>query len=123
MPTYTFICSECESHRDVVMSMREYDQHPPKLYHCGKRMQRHFSHAPGIAVGNDSLYQGMRAPDGTDISTRAKHRAYMKANNLTTVDDFKSTWAKQAKERQETLAGVDRDRARDIANAIDKLGG
>lgn len=124
MPTYTFICQECECQHEAVMSITDYTERPPKLYHCGKPMQRHFTKAPALGVmGNDDLYQGMRASDGTDISTRAKHRAYMKANNLTTADDFKETWAKQEKERAAALAGEDKDRAQDIANAIHKLGG
>jgi hypothetical protein len=47
----------------------------------------------------------------------------MKANNLTTIDDFKETWAKRAQARQEAMAGEDPERAQDIANAIHKLGG
>jgi len=43
---------------------------------------------PHNRVIGDSHYDGLRATDGTDISTRAKHRAYMKAHNLTTIDDF-----------------------------------
>lgn len=41
------------------------------------------------ALWGDRHYDGMRATDGTDISTRTKHREYMKANGLTTIDDFK----------------------------------
>lgn len=52
------------------------------------------------ALWGDASYDGLRATDGTDISSRTKHREYMKANNLTTVDDFQESWAK-AKERRE----------------------
>lgn len=52
------------------------------------------------ALWGDRSYDGLRASDGTDISTRTKHREYMKANGVTTVDDFQSTWAK-AKENRE----------------------
>ena len=31
------------------------------------------------ALWGDRSYDGMRAPDGTDISSRTKHREYMKA--------------------------------------------
>jgi predicted nucleic acid-binding Zn ribbon protein len=122
MPTYTFKCNACQARHEVVMGMREYCEHPPQLVHCGQRMQRHFDRAPTLAMINEGHYQGLRAPDGTDISTRAKHRAYMKANGLTTMDDFKQTWAKQARERQDYLAGEDPERAQDIANAITKHG-
>jgi len=37
---------------------------------------------------NDRDYDGLRATDGSDISTRTKHREYMKRTGLTTVDDF-----------------------------------
>lgn len=53
------------------------------------------------ALWGDRSYDGMRATDGTDISTRTKQRAYMKAHNLTTMDDFNQTWAK-AKEARES---------------------
>lgn len=53
------------------------------------------------ALWGDRSYDGLRATDGTDISSRTKHREYMKANGLTTTDDFKQTWA-QAKEQRES---------------------
>jgi hypothetical protein len=34
----------------------------------------------------------MQATDGTDISSRAKHREYMRRNNLTTAGDFTDHW-------------------------------
>lgn len=52
------------------------------------------------ALWNDRHYDGARATDGTDISTRAKHREYMKRHNLTTTDDFKQTWAQAQKARE-----------------------
>lgn len=52
------------------------------------------------ALWNDRHYDGVKATDGTDISTRKKHRDYMKRNNLATVDDFSQTWAKSQKERE-----------------------
>lgn len=52
------------------------------------------------ALWGDSSYAGLRATDGTDISTRTKHREYMKANGLTTVDDFEKSWAKAQEKRE-----------------------
>lgn len=52
------------------------------------------------ALWNDRHYDGIRATDGTDISTRRKHREYMKRHNLTTTDDFKQTWAQAQKARE-----------------------
>jgi hypothetical protein len=52
------------------------------------------------ALWNDRHYDGIRATDGADISSRKKHRDYMRRTGLTTVDDFSSSWAK-AKESRE----------------------
>lgn len=52
------------------------------------------------ALWGDRSYDGLRAPDGTDISSRTKHREYMKATGLTTADDYKETWAKAQESRQ-----------------------
>lgn len=123
MPTYTYLCKSCGDLIDVVMSMREYIANPPEMVHCRQPMERHINAAPWLAVASDAIYQGLQAPDGTDISSRAKHKAYMKANNLTTVDDFKDTWAMKAKQRSAEMAGEDPQRVQDIANAIHKLGG
>lgn len=59
------------------------------------------------ALWGDRHYEGMVADDGTDISSRTKHREYMKAKGLTTVDDFKESWAKakEARERYYTEGG------------------
>ena len=73
------------------------------------------------ALWGDRNYEGMVAPDGTDISSRTKHREYMKAKGLTTMDDFKDSWA-QAKESRERYyqQGGSFKRA-DIERAIHQL--
>ena len=48
----------------------------------------------------DRHYDGLRTTDGVDISSRKKHREYMKLTGLTTADDYSSSWAK-AKEQRE----------------------
>lgn len=71
---------------------------------------------------NDRHYDNMRATDGTDISSRAKHREYMRVNGLTTADDFKETWAKAAKERADYFTGKRGSVTKeDIARAIHQL--
>lgn len=71
---------------------------------------------------NDRHYGNMRATDGTDISSRAKHREYMRVNGLTTADDFKETWAKAAKERADYFTGKRGSVTKeDIARAIHQL--
>ena len=74
-------------------------------------------------IHGDLHYDGLRAPDGTDISTRTKHREYMRATGLTTADDFKSTWAraKEAREKYHQSGGTV-SRA-DVQRAIAKLKG
>lgn len=125
MPTYTYACLACGERLDHISSISEYIRNRPTLVHCGKPMERFFEVAPGMALGNalagDRHYDGMRAPDGADISSRSKHRAYMKAKNVTTIDDFKDTWAKAATERAARIAGTDSSRATDIAAAVAKL--
>ena len=75
------------------------------------------------ALAGDRHYDGMRATDGTDISTRSKHREYMKRHGLTTADDYTQTWAKAQKERDDYRTGksggaVSRD---DIARTIARM--
>lgn len=52
------------------------------------------------ALISDRHYDGMSATDGTDISSRAKHREYMRRNDLTTIDDFKQEWADAPRKRE-----------------------
>jgi len=52
-------------------------------------------------LAGDRHYDGLRATDGADISTRSKHRTYMRDHNLTTVDDFQASWDKLKAQREE----------------------
>lgn len=70
------------------------------------------------ALWNDRHYDGGKATDGTDISTRAKHRDYMKRNNLTTIDDFKDTWAQAQKKREDFYTRGGSFKRQDIERAI-----
>jgi hypothetical protein len=51
------------------------------------------AHTSDGLLWNDRSYDGLRATDGTDISSRSKHREYMRVNGLTTMDDFKQSFA------------------------------
>jgi hypothetical protein len=75
------------------------------------------------ALWGDRNYDGLRAPDGTPIDSRTKHRQYMKDNNLTIADDYKGEWAKAAKEKAEILkdGGDHKQRKRDLVEAVHKL--
>ena len=73
------------------------------------------------ALWGDRNYEGMTAPDGTDISSRTKHREYMKAKGLTTMDDFKDTWARAKVERENYMQHGGSFKRADIERAIYKL--
>ena len=73
------------------------------------------------ALWGDRSYDGLRAPDGTDISTRSKHREYMRLNNVTTVDDFKDTWAKAREQRERLYTQGGTFSRRDVERAISQL--
>jgi hypothetical protein len=71
---------------------------------------------------NDRSYDGLRATDGTDISSRSKHREYMKINGLTTADDFKGTWSDAQKQRDDYYSGKKGSVSKmDIERAIHQL--
>ena len=124
MPTYTWKCPTCGLVREEVLSIRDYtspDFRPPQ--HCAP-MERFYTatNCPLLtALVNDRHYEGMKAPDGTDISSRAKHREYMRANNLTTIDDFTETWKREALAREARMAGEDASRTTDIVEAVHRL--
>jgi len=68
-------------------------------------------HAPILM---DRFYENTKASDGTDIGSRRKHRDYMRRNNLTTADDFKTAWSAAERERQAIRAGeVDKKERRE----------
>jgi hypothetical protein len=73
------------------------------------------------ALWGDRSYEGMKAPDGTDISTRTKHREYMKANGVTTMDDFKDTWAQAKVSRERYMTEGGSFKRADLERAIHKL--
>jgi hypothetical protein len=64
----------------------------------------------------DRFYENTKATDGTDIGSRAKHRAYMKANGLASADDFSPGW--YAARRSEQKREADRTRHATIDRAF-----
>jgi hypothetical protein len=72
------------------------------------------------ALWGDRLYAGAHATDGTDISTRTRHRAYMRAHNLTTADDFTQAWAKAKAARESYMQQGGSVRRADIERALHK---
>lgn len=73
------------------------------------------------ALWGDRSYDGLRASDGSDISTRTKHREYMKANNLATADDFKQSWAQAREQRERLFTQGGTFRRQDVERAILQL--
>ena len=75
---------------------------------------------------SDRIYSGkpFKAHDGTVIDSKRKHREYMKRHDLTTMDDYKGTWERKAKEREALHtpgAGYDREARREaVARALEK---
>ena len=70
---------------------------------------------------NDRSYDGMRATDGADIGSRSKHREYMKANNLTTIDDFKGTFERARAQRDQYYTRGGTVTKEDVGRAIAQL--
>jgi hypothetical protein len=73
------------------------------------------------ALWGDRHYDGLQASDGTDISTRSKQRDYMRNNNLTTADDFKTTWENSREKRDRLFTEGGTFNKRDIERAITQL--
>ena len=73
------------------------------------------------ALWGDRSYDGLRADDGTDISTRTKHREYMAAKGLTTIDDYKDSWAKAKESRERYYTQGGSFKRADIERAIYQL--
>lgn len=69
----------------------------------------------------DRHYDGLTATDGADISSRKKHREYMKRHGLTTADDFKGQWAKAQERRESYMQHGGSVSKRDIVEAIGRL--
>lgn len=120
MPTYSYQC-RCGEETDVVESIARHRHDPQVPEHCGEKMQRIISISGGCgdiaySLAGDRSYEGLRATDGADISSRSKHRAYMKAKGLTTVDDFKDTLGRAQRERESFRRAEHRDR--DLRNSL-----
>lgn len=76
-----------------------------------------------LVIG-DLHYDGLQATDGTNISTRTKHREYMKMKGLTTLDDYTGHFAREAERRARYFQGekgTGAVRKDDIARAIHAL--
>ncbi len=66
-----------------------------------------WSDAPRLAQTptEEILYGKTQATDGTDLSSRRKHREYMKRNGLAMTSDYQEHWKKAGAERDRAYAG------------------
>lgn len=69
-------------------------------------------------IMGDKHYGNLRASDGVDISTRTKHREYMKQRGLSLAADYPETWKKAAEKRAEYFKGIDPTRRAEVARAL-----
>lgn len=59
---------------------------------------------PRFEIMAGGCYDGQRAQDGTDISSRQKHHDWMRQNNLADTSDFTESWAKAKRERDRSFS-------------------
>lgn len=102
------------------MTRRRYVQINGELIEVGSDYEpppRDAARQAGL-LWNDRAYQDANDPR---FSSRTQHREFMKANGLTTVDDFKETWRNAEKRRVESRAGIDPTRRRVIEESFRKV--
>lgn len=111
MAIYTWLC-KCGAVAETAQSIGSYSDIKSRQIpsHCELPMERMLTvngrnSALANALAGDRYYDGLRAPDGSDISSRTKHREYMKRNGLTVADDYKGEWARAEKERRDRFGG------------------
>jgi hypothetical protein len=83
--------------------------------------QEHRGPSLDSALWGDRGYQGLQSPDGTDISSRSKHRAYLKASGLATTDDFRGSWDKAQERRDHYRQNGGSVSSNDVRRAIERL--
>jgi hypothetical protein len=115
MPTYSYRCDNCGQLAECIQGIKAYSEKPlvPECMYCQTVMTRYFAVPDGglNPLAGDRHYDGLQATDGADISTRSKHREYMKATGLTMADDFKNHWKEAKKQREAYYKGEHKDKA------------
>lgn len=74
----------------------------------------------GLQINTDSHYEGLRTTDGVPVNSRRKHRQYMKDNDLALVGDYKESWKRAEKIRNDPATGR-AERIKDVREAVDRL--
>lgn len=117
-----------KSDKDTYLEFWGYELGTPEAEEAWEAKQK-MMRTPADANGNyhimgDQYYDGMQGPGGVDISTRAKHREYMKRTGLVTFDDYQDTFAKEQARRDAYHSGERGSVGRkDIERAIAQLTG
>lgn len=97
-----------------------YDPESGEMIEIGADLPKRSASSTG-ALWNDRHYHGLRTTDGVDISSRRKHREYMRRTGLTTADDFQTDWARAKQSRERYMREGGSVRKNDIVEAIQQL--
>lgn len=104
------------------MTRRRWRQMPDgTLVEVDLNAPRQVGSSGDAVLWGDRSYDGLRAPDGTDISSRTKHREYMRATGMTTVDDYVGEFSRAQAERDRYHSAGGSVRRADVERAIYEL--
>lgn len=77
-------------------------------YNLEEHRLEEITEAPPMArleLNLDTHYEGTRATDGTDVSTRRRHEEYRHIHGLAMAQDYKETWKGAAAKRDALATG------------------
>lgn len=76
---------------------------------------------PRVYVQTDAQFEGARSAEGEDISTRKRHRAYMKRRGLAMAADFEQSWSAAEQKRASFWEDQAGERKADLSRTLDYL--
>jgi hypothetical protein len=76
------------------------------------------AYADSGALWGDLNYRETKGPMGEDLSTRTKHREFMRAKGLTTADDFTNFWTQKERDDFHRTGGDHKARRETIERVI-----
>lgn len=122
MPQYLYQCHKCNADIERFCSIKEYALNPvQKCPNCQTKATRVIE--PPM-IQREKTWANLTTVDGEDISSRTKHREYMKRNNLVPFDDYKEHWEKARIEREKHFTDGSDDKKRrreDVERATYKV--
>lgn len=128
-------CPHCNGFQRLFVA-GDNDEGPFKCFNCQKTFPRtgRLVEVTPDYVGQrrsegrkseEEVYGHITATDGTDLSTKRRHREYMATHNLTVADDFRQTWEKAAGEMKSAQTPGSgwgsRERREDLGRAMHAL--